>query len=94
MNSKSIEKYLERVNYAHQLKQSKDEHLRLVFPDGSNWKNQITKPKMPNITDARRLQNQDLSDLSPDVIDQLRDILQKQVEAEDRARVMQLRESS
>jgi len=47
---------------------------------------------MPNITDARRLGNQDLDEMPPDLIEQLRDILHKQIEAEERARVMQLRE--
>ena len=65
INTKAIETYLERVCYAKSLKQKKEDHLKQVFPDGAKWRNQVTKPKMPNITDARiaesrRDDNQDL----------------------------------
>ena len=50
MSGKSIEKYLEKQDYARRLKEEKEIHEKKVFAAGRNWTPDVTVPQMPNIT--------------------------------------------
>jgi hypothetical protein len=46
---RSIRQFIERQNKAKLIKQAKEEYLKRN--DGSGWKNEVTKPCPPKITD-------------------------------------------
>ena len=46
---RSIRQFIERQNKAKMIKQAKEEYLKRN--DGSGWKNEVTKPCPPKITD-------------------------------------------
>jgi carbamate kinase len=48
-SDRSIRQFIERQNKAKLIKQAKDEYLKRN--DGSGWKNEVTKPCPPKITD-------------------------------------------
>ena len=54
LNGRAIEKYLLKQNHAKELKEQAALHAQKVFASGRNWTPSITKPQMPNITDAHR----------------------------------------
>ena len=49
LNGKSIEKFLDRQNYARRLKEDKEMHEQKIFSNGRNWTPDVTVPLMPNI---------------------------------------------
>lgn len=65
LNGKSIEKYLMKQNYARNLKNEAELHAQKVFSAGRNWTPNVTRPKMPNITDAQRLSNNEAANQTP-----------------------------
>ena len=58
LNGKSIEKYLMKQSHARNLKTEAELHAQKIFSAGRNWTPHVTRPKMPNITDAYRYQQQ------------------------------------
>ena len=43
-----------KQNHARSLKVEAELHAQKVFASGSKWTSEVTKPQMPNITDAYR----------------------------------------
>jgi hypothetical protein len=48
LNTKAIERFLERCNYAKQLKMEKELLEEKKFGSGAKWKKSLTKPKAPS----------------------------------------------
>ena len=56
LNGKAIEKYLVKQNTARNMKQEQKEYEQRVFSQGQNWTPEVTKPQLPNLSDATKIE--------------------------------------